>query len=95
MTASKVCPKCFLTDDKLGTCGNFALGCPKPVDFDPEKMVHIVCTPCKKDVAVPVDRIMSGKTARLQGCQSDKCKARIMQAAIAPQEAPATAKKQK
>lgn len=86
MTASKVCPKCFLTDDKLGTCGNFALGCPKPVDFDPTTMVHISCTPCKKDVAIPVERIMNGKTGRLSGCMSDKCKAKIVPAAIAEEK---------
>ena len=82
MTASLTCPKCFRADDKLGTCGNFALGCPTPTPFDPQTMVHITCIPCKRDVAIPVERIMNGKTRSLGGCISDKCKAKIVPASL-------------
>lgn len=79
MTASLYCPKCFLADDKLGTCGNFAVGCPTPQPVDPKTMVHITCAPCQKDMVIPVANILKKKVANLGNCVSDKCRARIMQ----------------
>jgi hypothetical protein len=88
MTAQLACPKCFLTDEKLGTCGNFALGCPTPIQYEPDTMVHITCIPCSRDVAIPVERIMNGKTRSLGGCGSDKCKAKMVPAPLAPTASP-------
>lgn len=83
------CPRCFRVGDDVGDCGNFALGCPRPVKVDPESVLVVRCGGrCNKTRAVPVGRIMQGKTRSLTGlCTSDVCKAVIVRPASPPTKA--------
>jgi len=74
----KYCPKCYLSGSALGTCGNFALGCPEPEDILPDTIVEISCGPCGKQMAIPVSAIMKHKTKELGLCTLDKCAATLL-----------------
>ena len=74
----RYCPRCYLTDEDLGSCGNFAVGCPAPVEAAPELVAHIACSACEKVVGVPVANIMRGKLGFLSNCQTDRCPAKLI-----------------
>ena len=74
----KYCPTCFLSGSALGSCGNFALGCPEPQDIRPDIIVEISCGPCGKQLAVPIAAIMKHRTKELGLCTLDNCAAVLM-----------------
>jgi hypothetical protein len=74
----RYCPRCYLTGDDIGTCANFAIGCPPAVEAAPEDVAHIGCTACGKEVAVPIANIMRGKTGQLSNCSTSQCPAKLI-----------------
>lgn len=84
----KYCPRpgCGRPEDLAGPehCGNFSMPCPPLVEFDPETMIYVKCGPCKKELVVPLDRIMKKSTKALADCKMDKCVARLVLPATEP-----------
>jgi hypothetical protein len=77
------------------SCGRQVLPCPPPLAVDPAKDVLIHCTTCKKTWAMPVSKVVSGKTPRLKMCPTSKCDAVLLHPkddAIAPRQSEVTKK---
>lgn len=72
------CPRCGLTGAEIGSCGNFAIGCPTPVAADKDKVVTVKCGPCNKTLTIPVGNIMRRKLANIGSCVKGECAATII-----------------
>lgn len=76
--AGHYCPRCYLSGDQLGSCSNFALGCPDPLPIKADSVMEVSCGPCGKRLAIPVADLMRNKVAGLGTCSRDTCAATLM-----------------
>ncbi len=79
-------PGCLRAGPDLGSCGEHALGCPRPRPVDPKTEVVIRCSACDRTWAVPVENILKGGT--MPKCIGDtaECHAVIVAAPSVPKE---------
>lgn len=77
-TTVKHCPRCYRAEEDMGTCGNFAMGCPRPAVIPEEQAVEVSCGPCRFHRIIPVGAIMHNKGRPDGSCVSDRCKATVL-----------------
>lgn len=76
---ARFCPRCFFPENLMGSCGNFALGCPEPQELPADRAVTLSCGPCGRTLVVPVEKIMKKRLDQLGRCAGgDLCQAVVV-----------------